>query len=127
MALKQALERTEEDLALVLGVLAGIWPSSLTPVAGGTHTRVEISTPAGEIAFTIRRHAAKRMWHVPEISDREPNTDAARCRDERLLQLASGMAPCGPRPPEQPPEHLRVVDRRSGAAVQGERTGEPTP
>lgn len=127
-ALRQALERTEEDLALVLGVLAGMWPSSLTPVPGGTHHRVVIDSPAGEISFTVRNSSAKRMWHIPETSARETNPEAARYRDERLLQLASGMHPGGPHPMgERPPDHLRITDRRSGAAAQGaEREGEPT-
>ena len=126
-AVCQALERTEEDLALVLGVLAAMWPSSLTPVAGGTHHRVVVDSPAGEIAFTVRSSAAKRMWHIPETSDREPDTDAARMRDQRLLLLASGLAPRGARPlGTSPPEHLRVTARRSGAVRQAtEGTGEP--
>jgi len=120
--LRQALERTEEDLALVLGVLAGIWPSSLTPIDGGTHTRIVIDTPAGEISFSLRRDAAKRMWHVPEVADREPDEEAARLRDQRLMQLANGFAPVAS-PPVAPrrgavsPQHLRVRDRRSGRSA----------
>lgn len=113
-ALRQALERTEEDLALVLGVLAGMWPSSLTPVKGGTHARIVIDTPAGEVSFALRKDAAKRMWHVPEITDRELDTDAERLRDHRLMQLASGFGSVAPRPVAASPTHLRVVDRRSG-------------
>lgn len=119
-ALKQALERTEEDLALVLGVLAGLWPSSLVPIDGGTHLRVAIDTPAGEVAFALRRDAAKRMWHVPEVAYQPHDEDATRLRDERLAQLASGFSSNGPRSAELPPTRLRVTDRRSGRDVRGD-------
>ncbi|MFD8335539.1 hypothetical protein ACFV42_23200 [Streptomyces solisilvae] len=103
----------------MLGVLAGIWPSSLTPV-NDTHMRVVIDSPAGEIAFSLRKDAAKRMWNVPEVTEREPDEDAARLRDQRLMQLAAGITPQGPWPAAVPKSHLRVTDRRSGRDVRGD-------
>lgn len=116
-ALRQALERTEEDLALVLGVLAGMWPSSLVPVAGGAHMRVAIDTPAGTVAFTLSRGAAARIWHVPETADGEPDEDAARLRDQRLVQLATAFAPAAA---GAAPSHLRVTDRHPCQEVRGD-------
>ncbi|AEM88814.1 hypothetical protein [Streptomyces violaceusniger] len=107
-------------MALVLGVLASMWPSSLTPIEGGTHTRVVIDTPAGEVTFALRKDAAKRMWHVPEVSERKPDQDAARLRDQRLMQLAGGIVPQAPHPLAAPPTHLRVTDRRNGRDSRGD-------
>jgi hypothetical protein len=113
-------------LALVLGVLAGMWPSSLVPIEGGSHLRVVIDSPAGEIAFALRKEAARRMWHVPEVSERTTDEDAARLRDERLAQLASGIS-AGSRAPQPPQQLLRVTDRRNGRDSAGPERERRTP
>ena len=86
----------------MLGVLAGIWPSALVPLKGGTHTRIVIESPAGEISFCLRKEAARRMWHVPEVAEHGSDRDAARLRDQRLIHLAAAIAPLGSRSAGRP-------------------------
>ena len=94
-ALERDLERVQEDLALVLGVLAGMWPSSIVPSDGGERVRVVIDSPAGELVFEISRKAAGRMWHVPEVAERPVSQESERLHGERLVQLATGITPAG--------------------------------
>ncbi|MEW1679161.1 hypothetical protein AB0O47_38825 [Streptomyces noursei] len=102
----------------MLGVLAALWPSSLVPVEGGTHLKVVIGSPAGEIAFALPSKALRRMWHVPEVADRVCDEDAARLRDDRLVQLASGITPMPPLEGET--TNTRVTDRRRRRDVAGD-------
>ncbi|MGW5819185.1 hypothetical protein [Streptomyces noursei] len=122
VALRQALERVEEDLGLVLGVLAALWPSSLTPVEGSpNHFRVAIDSPAGEIAFTLPRHAVQRLWHIPEVEARRSHdVDAVRLRDDRLVQLATGISPSDPVTRRVLASSVHVADRRCVRDVRGD-------